>query len=311
MSPLNGGTPPVREAVRWAISELSNAGVLSPRLDSEVLLAHALGWKRARLYAFPEFELPAERYQAFVALVERRRQHEPVPYIVGHREFYGLDLLVDRRVLIPRPETELLVQHTLESASRLRSSAAPWLRSSAAPGLRNVGQGLTLADVGTGSGCVAVSLAVSLPDATVYATDVSADALEVATLNAARHHVGNRVHVCLGDLLQPLPGPVHIIVANLPYVSTGYLGNLDRDVLDYEPRLALEGGEDGLQLARALLEQAWRWLLPHGVIWLEIGAYQGSQAVALAQRCFPAARIELRQDYAHLDRNLGIYTGRG
>ena len=293
MSPLNGSALQVHEAVRWATSELASAGVPSPRLDCEILLAHALGWKRARLYAFPEFELPAEQCEAFVALVERRKQHEPVPYIVGQREFFGLNLLVDRRVLIPRPETELLVQHALESASRLQSGE----------------QALTLVDVGTGCGCVAVSLAVSLPRATVYATDVSADALEVAALNAGRHGVGSRVHVCLGNLLEPLPGPVHIIVANLPYISTGYLANLDRDVLDYEPRLALEGGEDGLQLVRALLERAGHWLLPHGVIWLEIGAYHGPQAVALAQRCFPAARIELRQDYAHLDRNLGIHTG--
>ncbi len=292
MSLLNGSARQVHQIVRWAVSELTSAGVPSPRLDSEVLLAHALGWTRARLYAFPEFELSAQQCEAFVGLVKRRGQHEPVPYIVGHREFYGLDLVVDRRVLIPRPETELLVQHALESASLQAEEHA-----------------LILADVGTGSGCVAVSLAVNLPGASVYATDVSADALEVAALNAARHNVGNRVHVYLGNLLEPLPERVHIIVANLPYISTGYLAKLDRDVLDYEPRLALEGGVDGLRLVRALLEQAGHWLLPHGVIWLEIGAYQGSQTMELARRWFPEARIELRQDYAHLDRNLGIHTG--
>lgn len=294
MSLLNGSARQVHQAVRWAASELTNADVLSPRLDSEVLLAHTLGWTRARLYAFPELELSAEQCEAFVGLVNRRVQHEPVPYIVGHREFYGLDLVVDRRVLIPRPETELLVQHALDSASLLQ----------------NDGQALTLVDVGTGSGCVAVSLAVNLPQATVHATDVSVDALEVAVLNAARHNVGNSVHVWLGSLLEPLPERAHIIVANLPYISTGYLAKLDRDVLDYEPRLALEGGADGLRLVRALLEQAGHWLLPHGVIWLEIGAYQGSQVMELARRWFPEARIELRQDYAHLDRNLGIHTGR-
>jgi len=292
MSALMADALPVREAVRWAASVLAGAGVPSPRLDSEVLLAHALGWNRARLYAFPEFELPAEQRQAFVAFVERRAQHEPVPYIVGHREFYGLDLLVDRRVLIPRPETELLVQHALESASQLQRST----------------HALTLVDVGTGSGCVAVNLAVNLPEAKVYATDVSVDALGVAALNAVRHNVESRVHLRVGNLLEPLPERVHMIVANLPYISTGYLAKLDRDVLDYEPRLALEGGEDGLRLVRALLEQAGTWLLPGGVIWLEIGGYQGPQAMQLAQRWFRQARIELRQDYAHLDRNLGIHS---
>jgi release factor glutamine methyltransferase len=294
MSALDDVVLQVHQAVRWAASELAGAGIPSPRLDSEVLLAHALGWNRARLYAFPEFELPEEQRQAFVAFVERRRQHEPVPYIVGHREFYGLDLVVDRRVLIPRPETELLVQHALESASRLQCDA----------------QALTLADVGTGSGCVAVSLAVNLPQACVFATDVSADALEVVALNSARHNVGNRVRPRLGNLLEPLPERVHMIVANLPYISTGYLAKLDRDVLGYEPRLALEGGEDGLRLVDALLEQAGQRLLPQGVIWLEIGGYQGPQAMQLAQRWFPEARIELRQDYAYLDRNLGIHTAR-
>jgi release factor glutamine methyltransferase len=175
--------------------------------------------------------------------------------------------------------------------------------------LQRNAQTLTLVDVGTGSGCVAVSLAVHLPRASVYATDVSADALEVARLNAARHSVDGRVHPRLGSLLEPLPERVHVIVANLPYISSGYLAKLDRDVLDYEPRLALEGGEDGLQLVDALLGEAGRWLLPHGVIWLEIGGYQGPQAMDLARRRFPQARIELRQDYAHLDRNLGIHTG--
>jgi release factor glutamine methyltransferase len=193
-------------------------------------------------------------------------------------------------VLIPRPETELLVERALDSAARLELGGAE----------------LTLADVGTGSGVVAVSLAVRLPHAMVYATDVSADALEVAVRNAERHGVDHRIRFLQGNLLDPLPGSVHGIVANLPYISTGYLSTLASDVLDYEPRLALHGGEDGLQLVQGLLAQTECRLLPGGFIWLEIGAFQGQKAVALARQHFPNAQIELLQDYARLDRNVHI-----
>lgn len=279
----------VRDALAWATAALA-AEVPSPRLDAEVLLAHVLGWRRARLYAFPELELTHAQREAFLACVERRRQHEPVPYIVGHREFYGLDFVVDRRALIPRPVTELLVERALQSAAHLEM----------------VGNGLKLADVGAGSGIVAVSLAVHLPHATVYATDSSAAALEVAALNVARHGVSERVHLLAGNLLEPVPEPVHMILANLPYISTGAIPALARDIVEYEPRLALDGGEDGLQYIRALLAQAGRWLLPRGVIWLEIGAYQGQKVVALAQHFFPTAQVDVFQDYAHLDRNVRI-----
>lgn len=280
----------VRDALAWAAPMLSAADVPSPRLDAEILLAHVLGWKRARLYAFPEFELTEAQREAFLAFVERRRRHEPVPYIVGHREFYGLDFVVDRRVLIPRPETELLVERALASAASL--------------GTRE----LILADIGTGSGIVAISLAVHLPDATVYATDVSAEALEVAAVNATRHGVSERVHLLAGNLLDPLPEPVHIIVTNLPYISTARVDSLASDVVDYEPRVALDGGTDGLQHVCNLLAQAGRWLLPGGVIWLEVGAYQGQKVVALAQQYFPTAQVELFQDYAGLDRDVRIQT---
>lgn len=280
----------VRGALAWAIPELTEAEVLSPRLDSEVLLAHVLGWKRARLYAFPECVLREEQCSAFATLIERRRQHEPVPYIVGHREFYGLDFAVDQRVLIPRPETELLVEHVLDSAAHLGVPEA----------------GLTLVDVGTGSGIVAISLSVHLPHAKLYATDVSAEALDVARANAARHDVLTRVHFLRGELLDPVPEAVHMVIANLPYIPTGFLSTLSCDVIDYEPRLALHGGEDGLRLVQALLSQAGSWLLPHGVIWLEIGAYQGQRTLALARQFFPQAQVDLFSDYAHLDRNVCI-----
>jgi release factor glutamine methyltransferase len=279
-------TATVRQALIEAHQTLSAAGIPSPRLDAEVLLAHVLGRKRAWLYAHPEFTLSDEQGQAFLALVERRRRRQPVPYIVGHREFYGLDFAVDRRVLIPRPETELLVQQALEAAPRFSAGAEP----------------LLIADIGTGSGIVAVSLALHLPAAVIYATDASEGALQVAAANAARHGVADRVQLLAGPLLQPLPQRVQIIVANLPYVPTEVLGSLAPDVVEYEPLAALDGGADGLVHIRSLLHEAGEWLLPGGVVLLEIGADQGAQVVSLAREHYPGARVELFQDYARLDR---------
>jgi release factor glutamine methyltransferase len=294
---LGAHVPPrfaaVREALLWAHFVLSLAAVPSPRLDAEVLLAHVLGWKRARLYAVPEFELADEQREAFLAAVERRRRREPVPYITGHREFYGLDFVVDRRVLIPRPETELLVERALEAALRVAAS----------------GQRPVLADVGTGSGIVAISLAVNLPHATVYATDASLQAVQVAAVNVARHGVLDRVFLLPGELLDPLPEQVHVIAANLPYVPTEEMASLEPDVAEYEPLAALDGGADGLAHIRRLLAQAGPSLLPQGVIVLEIGAGQGQEVVALASQEFPGAEVELFQDYAGLDRVVRVGGG--
>jgi release factor glutamine methyltransferase len=282
----------VRSALATGFSRLAQAGIPSPRLDAEVLLTHVLGWNRARLYAWPEYTLTAAQREEFSAAVERRQRHEPVPYIVGHREFYGLDFLVDRRVLIPRPETELLVEKALDAAMR-----------------QEMGQGRPLlADIGTGSGIVAVSLAVNLPGAAVYAIDASSDALTVAATNAASHGVAGRVHLLQGNLLQPLPESVHIMAANLPYIPSARLPTLTPDVVQYEPLAALDGGPDGLQLIRHLLAQAGERLLPGGAIVLEIGAEQGQEVVALGQRHYPQAQVELYADHAGLDRVVCIRT---
>jgi release factor glutamine methyltransferase len=195
-------------------------------------------------------------------------------------------------VLIPRPETELLVEHALEAA-RDASCADPRL---------------SIADVGTGSGIVAISLAVNLPQATIYALDSSLAALQVAARNVAQHGVLDQVHLLPGDLLEPLPEPVQIIVANLPYVPTPILSTLDRDVAEYEPLSALDGGPDGLTHIGRLLREAGGWLVPHGVVLLEIGAGQGPQVRALATASFPDARVEQFLDYAGLDRIIRIWT---
>ena len=268
---------------------LYSAGCDSPELDAELLLAHALGWERARLLADSDCPVGASRRARFSALLARRRSREPLAYILGHREFYGRDFLVDHRVLVPRPETERLVECVLA-----------WAES--CPGH------LLLADVGTGCGCVASVLAIHLPQATIHALDSSAAALEVASANLTRHRIAGRVHVAQGDLLDPLLEPVDGIVANLPYVSTSELATLQPEIREREPRAALDGGADGLDVIRQLLSQAARHLKPGGAIFLEIGAEQGKAASKLARHHFPRANVSVLADYARLDRVLQVLT---
>jgi release factor glutamine methyltransferase len=282
----------VGQAITWATLTLTNLDIPSARLDAEVLLADVLGWNRARLYARPEYVLRESGRQAFQVSIQRRSSREPVAYIVGHREFYGLGFAVDPRVLIPRPETELLVERAIKAIRVFEVQTDK----------------LQLVDIGTGSGAVAVSLAVNLSGANVYAIDASRGAMEVAELNAARHQVSSRVQLLLGDLCGPLPERVHVIVANLPYIPSGQLASLMPEVVEHEPLAALDGGADGLTYIRRLLEEAAPWLLPSGVILLEIGADQGRRVVNLAAQFYPQARVELFQDYGGLDRVVQVNT---
>lgn len=277
----------VRSALAKGAAALASSGIPSPVLDTEVLLAHVLGWNRARLFSRPEHTLTREEEQRFETCLARRQRHEPVPYIIGSREFYGLTFAVDRRVLIPRPETEQVVERALEAITM---------------------DSPLIADVGTGSGIIAISLAAHLPLARIYASDASSEALEVAASNCHRHGLTERIRLLGGDLLAPLPEPVDLIAANLPYVPTAELARLDVDVKDYEPWQALDGGPDGLVQIARLLGQAGRWLRSPGVVALEIGAGQGERAARLARDSFPTARVELFQDYAGLDRVIRIRT---
>jgi release factor glutamine methyltransferase len=273
----------LQAVLQQAIQALQNAEVDEARLDAELLLAYSLDLNRAAIVAQPDRQLTPKELTGFRDLVARRVAREPLPYIIGHREFFGLDFVVDARVLIPRPETELLVEHALRIARPL-------------PRL------LEIADVGSGSGAIAVTLAVHLPHATVYALDASAGALAVTAENARRHNVAGRVHCGQGDLLAPLAAPVDLIAANLPYVTTGEWADLLPEIRDNEPRGALDGGPDGLDAIRRLLATAVPHLRPGGVLLLEIGASQGPAVISLARRCFPAADLQLHRDYAGLDR---------
>lgn len=260
----------------------------TPELDAQVLLAHVLGHVRTWLLAHPELELSAPQLDSVEAAVSRLEAGDPLPYVLGHWEFYGLDFNVTPNVLIPRPETELLVE-----------KAIAWLKAS--PERR------TVADVGTGSGAIAVTIAMNVPDARVLATDISPAALEVARSNAEKFNVQERIEFVECDLLPTLNvqrSTFNAIFANLPYIPTETLRRLA--VFETEPALALDGGADGLDLIRRLLAIAPDWLAPGGRIMLEIEASQGMPVLSLAYDLFSEAEIHLHRDLAGHDRLLEI-----
>jgi release factor glutamine methyltransferase len=275
------------QSLEQASRILAAAGCEAPRLDSEVLLAHVLGQDRAWLYAHPEYVLSPTQSAAYQSLVSRRAQREPVAYLTHQREFYARDFFVTCDVLIPRPETEGLVERAIQ-----------WVKTSSVPG--------TILDIGTGSGAIAVSLAVNLPGVEIVATDTSSAALAVARHNAAHHGVASRVTPLQGDLLAPLRGPLGLVVANPPYLSRAELAEAPPEVARWEPRAALDGGPDGLDVIRRLLGMASGRLGPGAALLVEIGAGQGSDVLGLAHGCFPGATVEIARDYADRDRMLFV-----
>ena len=314
----------VSEALAWGRERL--VGTDEPEWAAKMLLAHVRECTLSELFVYPERGLSETEVAAYQALIQRRARHEPVAYLVGHRGFLELDLLVDKRVLIPRPETELLVERALawarhcESPRLVRRDAPATAMDPSSQGesgrgipMPRVETCLRIADVGTGSGAIGIGLAAALPQAQVYALDSSPGALEVARQNAARNGVAGRIAFLEGDLLAPLPAPVDLIVANLPYVTEDEYAALPPGIRLYEPRGALVAGPDGLDAIRRLLRTA----RPHlasdaarAAILLEIGAAQGAAVSALAALAFPKARIEVIPDYSGRDRVVEIDTGK-
>ena len=265
----------------------------TPELDAQVLLAHVVKASRASVLAYPERALTPKQATAYARLIERRCAREPVAYLVGHREFMGLDFLTDDRALIPRAETELLVEDAL-SEIRRRLAAAPL-------------QAPVVADVGTGSGAIALAVAALEPRLpAVYATDISAEALDLAAANAARLGLASRVVLLHGDLLAPLSKLVDILLANLPYIAPRDATSIPPDVRRFEPPLALFGEDDGLGHIRRLLEQSSGKLAPGASLFLEFGYDQRSALEDLIQQRFPGATIRFATDYAGWDRYVAI-----
>ncbi len=272
-------------ALVTAAQRLSESGSESARLDSQVLLAHVLETDRSWLFAHHDQELSQGDCRRYADLITRRRRRQPVAYLLGRKEFYGIEFAVDRRVLIPRPETELLVDLVLAQIN-----ARPQRQ-------------VVVADVGTGSGAIAITVAVHAPAAKVYGIDISRDALDVAEENKRRLTPESGPLFLEGDLLKPLPEAADVIVANLPYIADEEYSGLQSDVRDYEPPLALQAGAEGLDLIKRLLGQLADKVRPDGAALLEISPRQGEIVQRMAQELRPKpSYIGLRRDYSGLVR---------
>ena len=277
----------VLKILRWTTDFLKNKGVETARLDAEVLLADLLGLSRVNLYLNFDRPLVADELAGYRERVKRRGAREPVAYIIGRKEFYSLDLKVSRDVLIPRPETELLVDEALEVVRERFPEGE-----------------LALADVGTGSGAIALALASELDRARIWATDVWGPSLEQARENAERLSTSDRLEFLEGDLAAPLLAlnqRFHLVLANLPYVPQAGFADMASDVRDFEPIRALAGGEDGLDLIRRLVADAPELLVSGGALILEIWPDHGKALKELgASLGFSAVRV--RKDLAGRDR---------
>lgn len=271
-----------RSLLEWMTSAFTQRKIDSPRLCAEMLLSHVIGCERLRLYMEVDRPATALERDLLRALVGRALGHEPVQYLVNEGWFFSLPFHVDRRVLVPRPSTETILEHALQT---LRADP------SIAPGGR-----VSIADVCTGSGAIAIALLKNLPDARAIACDLSPDALEVARLNASRHGVADRLDLVQGDLLEPIRsmpggagGGLHLLVSNPPYIPDHEWEQVAANVRDYEPEIALRGGADGLRFVRPLIEQAPPLMAPGGILMIELASSSAPEALVLAN-----TRPELR-----------------
>ena len=299
-------TATARQAIARARDVLASAGIGEAPLEADLLAAEALGMDRARLYASLDATVSPPHQRKLERLLLRRAARKPLAYVLGHKEFYGLTFKVGAGVLVPRPETETLVEEAIGIAGT--SPPSP-LSAAERGGEEERSNPLLIADVGTGCGAIAVSLALHLPNASVYATDMSRRALAFAQANAETHGVRERIAFFYGNLLSPLLGPVDIIAANLPYLPTARIPTLEPEVSRWEPRRALDGGPDGLRLVRGLLRQSPAYLKPGGAIVLELDPEQMAAASAFALRVFPQARVRCVRDLAGRERVLVVECG--
>lgn len=273
----------IERVLGWTKGYFADKGLDTPRLDAELLIADALGIDRMRIYLDHHKPLRADELAGIRERVRRRGRREPVAYITGNRGFWSLDLTVDPRVLVPRPDTERLVERAIARLDGV--------------------EGARVVDVGTGSGAIALALAHAKPDSAVLAIDRSPDALDVARANAARNGL-ERVEFAQGDLLAGVEGPFDLVASNPPYIPSAVIDGLMPEVARYEPRLALDGGPDGLDLIRRLIPQAAERLTPGGALLIEIGHDQGpaAQALCAADERFEA--VQIVEDYGGNDRVL-------
>ncbi|MGQ9546414.1 MAG: peptide chain release factor N(5)-glutamine methyltransferase [Dehalococcoidia bacterium] len=280
----------LRQALQWATQALLRGGIADASVEAELLVGYVLGMSKTQLYTEPERNLTQAATKRLWRLVRRRLNREPTAYIIGRCQFFGVDFYVDYDVFIPRPETEALVEEAIKLAERL---------------VEEVGR-IEIADIGTGCGAIAVSLALALPQAKIYATDISASALRAAEVNCRRHGVDGRVELLQGNLLEPLAKPVDMIVANLPYVKDGEFRDLSPEVINFESTLALAGGKDGLDKIHQMLQQAPGKLAPGGSLLLEMGQGQAEAVTSLVSNYLPNATVRVVRDLGGIDRVLTV-----
>lgn len=279
------------EAYRHGIDMLSQHNIADPHIESRVLLCHLLDISHASLYSHSNQYLPQDIFPIFDTLLSRRLKHEPCAYITGKKEFYGNEFYVDNRVLVPRPETELLVDQALEVIDSLAV-------------LKN--QPIRIADIGTGSGIIAITLALQCQHIDIFAIDCSPQALEVARLNAELHKIEKRIAFLCGNLLTPLPFIPDVVIANLPYVTDTELANLQPEISIYEPELALRGGTNGLDLIEELFSQISKAECLPAYILLEIGENQHKSVSYLIDRLFPQTEYHFIKDGHGFNRAVQI-----
>jgi release factor glutamine methyltransferase len=274
----------ILNALTEAVHILKGCGCVSPRLDAEVLLSACLRKDRTRFHIDREQPLTEKDHREFRRLIERRRHGEPIAYIVGRKEFWSLPFEVNSHVLIPRPETEILVEEVLKVCSGLKA--------------RN----LRILEIGTGSGAISVSLAHELKNAQIVATDMSQDAINIASRNAQINNVANQISFLSGNLFEPVSGKFDIIVSNPPYISKEEYDRLPTGVRDFEPELALLSGADGTSFHRKIIKAGSIYLKPRGWIFMEIGAGQRDRVEYMLNASNLYDNIAFRADYAGIER---------
>ena len=278
----------IQKLLNWTTEYLTNKGVDYPRLSAELLISHAVGLKRIELYTKFNKQVPQQQLDRLHNLVKRAGLHEPVAYLAGKTEFYSLELEINSNCMIPRPETELLVQRAIEFL-RTRS------------GIQYI------CDLCTGSGCIAIAIAKNFPDSRVTATDISAAALEVTARNVEKHQLKEQIKLLCGDLFEPIIQQLDVsqfdlIVCNPPYVSTSEYEKLDKNVKDYEPKPALLAGVDGLDVYRKMIEKMYEFLKPCAELMLEIGYAQGPSVKELLEQTGAFSEIKIEKDFHKNDR---------
>ncbi|MDO8507583.1 MAG: peptide chain release factor N(5)-glutamine methyltransferase [bacterium] len=290
----------IKEILIWSTKELKNNNVSEPEKSAELLLRQILNWDKAKLIANPDYKLNSAQESKFREFIERRKKHEPVWYITGKIEFYGLDLAVNQDVLIPRPETEFLVEEVLSVILTKEESK----KRSFVP----QDDIFRILELGTGSGAIALSLANKLKSK-IFASDISKEALEVAKKNTKKLELEKYIEFRQGSLFEPWGSEkFDCFVANLPYIPHEDMSSLALDIHHFEPRLALDGGKEGLEIYEELLSQAGDYLNENAMMFFEIGIDQGDKLKKLVEKYLPKAKVRIIKDYGDIDRIAVIST---